>query len=248
MTDYINQDQDPIDTIEPEDDSNSDDDTIRLSVIIDEIMKEESAAERKNSKWTKRVFQPDIFEAMDQEWIVGGRRNCEGYNDNKWKLLEKKSEILVRKRCNLYYSTGSFKIPGVVDSPAPCRSSRASSTEVFDSESLCLFCQKNWAKSSIAQYVKSADTDIVEKNNEGDDDNLVDLEHADEDMVESEYKVKLGYLQVIWGIFGEGSDDDVGHNDAETVRDADEQLEEMPTDQQPSTSDCQPPTKRRKRK
>ncbi|KAG5869279.1 hypothetical protein JTB14_027110 [Gonioctena quinquepunctata] len=64
--------------------------------------------------------------------------------------------------------------------------------------------------------------DIVEENNEEYDDNLVDLEHADEETVESEYTVKLGYLQVIRGIFGDGSDDDVGDHDAETVRDADE--------------------------
>ncbi|KAG5881987.1 hypothetical protein JTB14_012019 [Gonioctena quinquepunctata] len=77
--------------------------------------------------------------------------------------------------------------------------------------------------------------DIVEKNNEEDDDNLEDLEHADEETVESEYIVKFEYLPVIRGIFGDGSDDDVGDHDAETVRDADEQSEELPTDQQPST-------------
>ncbi|KAG5895109.1 hypothetical protein JTB14_036384 [Gonioctena quinquepunctata] len=71
--------------------------------------------------------------------------------------------------------------------------------------------------------------DIVEKNNEEDYDNLEDLEHADEETVESEYIVKPGYLQVIWGIFGDGGDDDVGDHDAETVRDADEQSEEIPT-------------------
>ncbi|KAG5861389.1 hypothetical protein JTB14_013906 [Gonioctena quinquepunctata] len=84
-------------------------------------------------------------------------------------------------------------------------------------------------------------TDIGERNNE-DDDNLEDLEHADEETVESEYIVKPGYLQVIRGIFGNGSDDDVGDHDAETVRDADEQSEEIPT------SDYQPSRKRRKRK
>ncbi|KAG5891034.1 hypothetical protein JTB14_035225 [Gonioctena quinquepunctata] len=89
--------------------------------------------------------------------------------------------------------------------------------------------------------------DIVEKNNEEDDDNLEDLEHADEETVESEYIVKPGYLQVIRGIFGDGSDNDVGDHDAETVRDADEQSEEILTDQQPSTSDCQLSRKRRKR-
>ncbi|KAG5892177.1 hypothetical protein JTB14_026415 [Gonioctena quinquepunctata] len=91
-------------------------------------------------------------------------------------------------------------------------------------------------------------TDIVEKNNEEYDDNLADLEHADEETVGSEYIVKLGYLQVIRGIFGDGSDDDVGDHDAETVRDVDEQSKGIPTDQQPSTSDCQPSRKRRKRK
>ncbi|KAG5892451.1 hypothetical protein JTB14_009859 [Gonioctena quinquepunctata] len=63
--------------------------------------------------------------------------------------------------------------------------------------------------------------DIVERNNEEDDDNLEYLEHADEETVESEYIFKPGYLQVIGGIFGDGSDDDVGDHDAETVRDAD---------------------------
>ncbi|KAG5862533.1 hypothetical protein JTB14_037655, partial [Gonioctena quinquepunctata] len=96
--------------------------------------------------------------------------------------------------------------------------------------------------------------DIVEKNNEEDDDNLEDLEHADEETVESEYIVKPGYLQVIRGIFGDGSDDGGGDHDAETVRDADEHSGEIPTDQteiptdQPSTSDCQPSRKRRKKK
>ncbi|KAG5881920.1 hypothetical protein JTB14_038442, partial [Gonioctena quinquepunctata] len=90
--------------------------------------------------------------------------------------------------------------------------------------------------------------DIVEKNNGDDDDNLEDLEHADEETVESEYIVKSEYLQVIRSIFGDGSDDDVGDHDAETVRDADEQSKKIPTDQQPSTSDCQPSRKRRKRK
>ncbi|KAG5883009.1 hypothetical protein JTB14_033464 [Gonioctena quinquepunctata] len=89
-------------------------------------------------------------------------------------------------------------------------------------------------------------TDIVERNN--DDDNLEDLEHAEEETVESEYIVKPGYLQVIRVVFGDGNDDDVGDHDAETIREADEQLEEIPTDQQPSTSDCQPSRKRRKRK
>ncbi|KAG5875249.1 hypothetical protein JTB14_031815 [Gonioctena quinquepunctata] len=69
--------------------------------------------------------------------------------------------------------------------------------------------------------------DIVEKNNEEDYDNLEDLEHADEASVESEYIVKPGYLQVIQGISGDGSDVDVG----EIVRDADDQSEEIPTDQ-----------------
>ncbi|KAG5886537.1 hypothetical protein JTB14_002034 [Gonioctena quinquepunctata] len=67
-------------------------------------------------------------------------------------------------------------------------------------------------------------------------------------MRRSEYIVKPGYLQVIRGIFGDGSDHDVGDHDAETVRDADEQSEEIPTDRQTSTSDCQPSRKRRKRK
>ncbi|KAG5874554.1 hypothetical protein JTB14_012776 [Gonioctena quinquepunctata] len=109
-------------------------------------------------------------------------------------------------------------------------------------------------KSSTAKYVISADTikdnilrvaaerhdelgaeaNILGKNNEEVDDNLEDLKHADE---ESEYIVKPGYLQVIRGICGDGSDDDVGDHDAETVRDADEQSEEIPTDQQRSTSE-----------
>ncbi|KAG5877511.1 hypothetical protein JTB14_011306 [Gonioctena quinquepunctata] len=82
-------------------------------------------------------------------------------------------------------------------------------------------------------------------NNEEDDDNLEDLEHSDEVTVDSEYIVKPGYLQMIRGIFGNSSND-VG--DAETVRDADEQSEEITIDQKPSTSDCQPSRKRRKRK
>ncbi|KAG5882954.1 hypothetical protein JTB14_016752 [Gonioctena quinquepunctata] len=71
-------------------------------------------------------------------------------------------------------------------------------------------------------------TDIAERNNEEDDDNLEDLEHADKEMVESEYIVKPGYLQVFRSIFGDGSDDD-GYHVAETVRDADEQSEKIPT-------------------
>ncbi|KAG5878178.1 hypothetical protein JTB14_029353 [Gonioctena quinquepunctata] len=58
--------------------------------------------------------------------------------------------------------------------------------------------------------------DNVEKNNEDDDDNLEDLEHADEKTVESEYIVKPGYLQVIQGILSDGSDD-VGDHDAEML-------------------------------
>ncbi|KAG5861439.1 hypothetical protein JTB14_004805 [Gonioctena quinquepunctata] len=54
--------------------------------------------------------------------------------------------------------------------------------------------------------------------------------------VDSPCIVKLGYLQVIRGIFGDGSDDDVGDHDAKTVRDADQQSKEIPTDQQPSTA------------
>ncbi|KAG5873340.1 hypothetical protein JTB14_004959 [Gonioctena quinquepunctata] len=83
--------------------------------------------------------------------------------------------------------------------------------------------------------------DIVGRTNKEDDDNLEDLEHADEETVENEYIVKPGYLQVIRGIFGNGSDD-------ETVRNPDERSEEIPPDQQPSTSNYQSLRKRRKRK
>ncbi|KAG5871683.1 hypothetical protein JTB14_012044 [Gonioctena quinquepunctata] len=106
---------------------------------------------------TRLCFVREKTKAVKKAGIQTLIRYSKGYNDNKWKLFEEKSEILVHKRCNLYYSTGSFKIPGVVDSPAPCRSSRASSTEVFDFDSLCLFCQKNWMKSSTAKYAISAD-------------------------------------------------------------------------------------------
>ncbi|KAG5877451.1 hypothetical protein JTB14_027880 [Gonioctena quinquepunctata] len=106
--------------------------------------------------------------------------------------------------------------------------------------------EKEHGESSKGETCFNA-ADIVEKNNEEDDDNLEDLEHADEETVESEYIVKLRYLQVIRGISGDSSDGDVGDHDAETVRDADEQSEEIPT-YQPLTSDCQSSKKRRKRK
>lgn len=38
-------------------------------------MKNKTTAERKKLKWENKVFQSDISEAMDQEWIVGERRN-----------------------------------------------------------------------------------------------------------------------------------------------------------------------------
>ncbi|KAG5882385.1 hypothetical protein JTB14_016667 [Gonioctena quinquepunctata] len=88
---------------------------------------------------------------------------------------------------------------------------------------------------AYARYYSNCFTYILEKNNEEDDDNLEDLGYAEEETVESEYIVKPGYLQVIRGIFGDGSDDDVGDHDAETVRHPDEQSEEIPPDQQPST-------------
>ncbi|KAG5899529.1 hypothetical protein JTB14_008216 [Gonioctena quinquepunctata] len=121
----------------------------------------------------------------------------------------------------------------------------------MDITKLCFVCEKTssvgatkaWKllldpsrlRKLLIRQLLAAPLDIVEKNNEEDDDNLEDLEHADEEMVESEYIVKPGYLQVIRGIFGDGSDDT-------------EQSKKIPTDQQPSTSNCQPSRKRRKRK
>ncbi|KAG5864515.1 hypothetical protein JTB14_022021 [Gonioctena quinquepunctata] len=99
----------------------------------------------------------------------------------------------------------------------------------MDITRLCFICEKTKAVKKAGEACFNV-ADIVEKNNEEDDDNLEDLEHAEEKTVESEYIVKLVYLQVIQGIFGDGSDDDIGDHDTETVHDADEQSEEMPPD------------------
>ncbi|KAG5861153.1 hypothetical protein JTB14_037654 [Gonioctena quinquepunctata] len=73
-------------------------------------------------------------------------------------------------------------------------------------------CQKAGLRCSRSCKNCFNTADIVEKNDEEDDDNMVYLVDADEEMVESEYIVKLGYFQVIRGIFDDGSDDDVGHH------------------------------------
>lgn len=80
------------------------------------------------------------------------------YNDDKWKLLNKKNEICLHDRCYLDYSTGLYKLPESVDSPLSGRSSRAISTDSFDFKSLCLFCQKSYAKFSGEKHVIASES------------------------------------------------------------------------------------------
>lgn len=77
----------------------------------------------------------------------------QSYNDSKWKLIETKTEINVHDCCYLRYSSGTFRISEADDSSRSGRSSRASSTDGFDFQSLCLLCRKSYVKVPGSKHV-----------------------------------------------------------------------------------------------
>lgn len=108
-------------------------------------------------------------------------KKSENYRDDKWKLFKKTTEIRVHDRCHLDYSIGAFRIPEGADSPLSRQSSRVSSTDSFDFKSLCLFCQKSYAKERGKKYIIAAESlkskflKVAEKRNDDLAANLISI-------------------------------------------------------------------------